>query len=126
MDDEPEVRETAGAILTKLGYDCSYSANGQEALSLYQRAQAEGKPFILVIMDITVPGGMGGKEAMQKLLKIDPLAKGIVSSGYSNDPVMADHTRYGFSGVIAKPYSISQLDGLLRRVLSAPKSTDSR
>jgi CheY-like chemotaxis protein len=76
-----------------------------------------GQPFDAVILDLTVPGGIGGKEAMKRLLEIDPRVKAIVSSGYSNDPVMAKFREYGFRGVIAKPYKIEELSGVLRRII---------
>jgi signal transduction histidine kinase/CheY-like chemotaxis protein len=118
MDDERAVRETAGAILTRLGYDCSYASDGEEALVLYQRAKEADNAFILVIMDLTVPGGMGGKDAIARLLALDPHARVIVSSGYANGPVMADHKRYGFKGVIAKPYNVEQLSRTVHAVLN--------
>jgi DNA-binding NarL/FixJ family response regulator len=76
-----------------------------------------GQPFDVVIMDLTIPGGMGGKEAIKKLLEIDPKVKAIVSSGYSTDPVMADFRSYGFSGVAVKPYNIEELSEILDKVI---------
>ncbi len=76
---------------------------------MYKHAKTSGKPIDAVIMDLTIPGGMGGKEAVMKLLKIDSKAKIIVSSGYSNDPIMADFRKYGFHDVIAKPFKIREL-----------------
>jgi len=84
---------------------------------LYEEAKTDGRPFDVVIMDLTVPGGMGGQEAVKLLLEIDPEVRAIVSSGYSTDPVMADFTRYGFSGVVAKPYRASELIEEVQRVL---------
>jgi PAS domain S-box-containing protein len=118
MDDEQAVREVAGEILCFLGYQIGYAENGAEAIARYQEASAAGAPFDLVIMDLTIPGKMGGKEAIQKLLEIDPHVKAIVSSGYSNDPIMADYARYGFKGVIAKPYQIEQLSRTVHEVLA--------
>jgi PAS domain S-box-containing protein len=117
MDDEEAVREVAGEILTLLGYQVGYAEEGGEAIARFQEASAAGAPFDLVLMDLTVPGKMGGKEAIQKLLEIDPHVKAIVSSGYSNDPIMADYARYGFKGVIAKPYQIEELSKTVHEVL---------
>ncbi len=118
MDDEPAVREVAGELLGFLGYRVGYAEDGAEAIALYQEASASGEPFDLVIMDLTVPGKMGGKEAIQRLLEIDPQVKAIVSSGYSNDPIMADYPRYGFKGVIAKPYQLHQLSKTVHDVIT--------
>jgi len=84
---------------------------------LYETAIAEGEPFAAVIMDLTVPGGMGGREAMEKLLVIDPAIKAIVSSGYANDPIMANYTQFGFKGVVPKPFTVPQLSAVLYQVL---------
>ncbi|MCK9375648.1 MAG: PAS domain S-box protein [Syntrophobacterales bacterium] len=118
MDDESMVREVLGKMLMTLGYEVESAQDGAKAIELYTRAQDTGDPFALVILDLTVPGGMGGKEALARLLKIDPQVKAIVSSGYSNDPVMANFQKYGFSDVIAKPYKISELDKALKKTLS--------
>jgi PAS domain S-box-containing protein len=117
MDDEKAVREVAGEILGFLGYQIGYAEEGAEAIARYQEASAAGAPFDLIIMDLTIPGKMGGKEAIQKLMEIDPHVKAIVSSGYSNDPIMADYTRYGFKGVIVKPYQIEELSKTVHEVL---------
>ncbi len=109
MDDEEVVRNVAGEMLTSLGYEVAFAHDGMEALDLYATAMASGKPFDGVIMDLTVRGGMGGKEAVKKLCELDPAAKVIVSSGYSNDPIMADFRTYGFRGVVSKPYTIRNL-----------------
>lgn len=118
MDDEQAVREIAGEILSFLGYQVGYAEDGAEAITRYQEAMASGKPFDLVIMDLTIHGKMGGKEAIQKLLEIDPSVKAIVSSGYSNDPIMSDYVRYGFKGVIAKPYQLEQLSKTVHDVMT--------
>ena len=117
MDDEEIVREICGEMLMTMGHEVDYAANGQEALERYQQAMKEQQPFDLVIMDLTIPGGMGGKEAIRKLLKIDPLAKAIVSSGYSYDDVMANYQDYGFQGVAAKPYVIDDLNKILQKLM---------
>jgi len=116
MDDEEIVREICGEMLMALGHTVDYAADGQEALEKYQQAMEENKPFDLVIMDLTIPGGMGGKETIEKLLKIDPQVKAIVSSGYSHDDVMANYRDYGFQGVAAKPYLLSDLNKILQKL----------
>ena len=117
MDDEEIVRDVAGSVLTRSGYEVEFAREGAEAIELYRQAQELGEPFAAVIMDLTIPGGMGGKEAARELLTIDPKAKVIVSSGYSTDPVMAEFRKYGFSGVVAKPYRIRQLIDVLCEVI---------
>ena len=117
MDDEEFVREICGEILMAMGHTVDYAADGQEALEKYQQSMGEQQPFDLVIMDLTIPGGMGGKETISKLLKIDPQAKAIVSSGYSHDDVMANYQDYGFHGVAAKPYLFSDLNKILQNLI---------
>lgn len=121
MDDEEVVRNATGGILARMGYETEFACDGAEAIEKYQNALTTGKPFDAAIMDLTVPGGMGGKEAIQKLLTIDPQAKVIVSSGYSNDPIMADYARYGFCGVLPKPYKTVDLQRLLHNVVTGRK-----
>ena len=118
MDDEEVVRETCGEMLTIIGHTVDYAANGQEALDKYQQALQEQQPFDLVVMDLTIPGGIGGKEAIRMLLDIDPKAKAIVSSGYSHDDVMANFRDYGFMGVIAKPYILDSFNKVIQEILS--------
>ncbi|OHE61193.1 MAG: hypothetical protein A2Z47_11235 [Thermodesulfovibrio sp. RBG_19FT_COMBO_42_12] len=116
MDDEEIVRNVAGEMLKYLGYAVEFAGDGAEAIELYKKARESDKPFDAVIMDLTVPGGMGGKEAINKLLEIDPHVKVIVSSGYSNDPVLAEFRKYGFTGMVTKPYNIEELSKILDRV----------
>ena len=117
MDDEESIRVLASEMLKVSGYFFEMAKNGEEAISLYQRAQASQEPFSAVILDLTVPGGLGGKEAMEKLLEIDPQVKAIVSSGYSNDPIMAEYRSFGFQAVMTKPYSLQQLSEVMFRVV---------
>jgi len=118
MDDEEAVREVAGRMLKHLGYDdVEFAADGAEAIKLYKAAMASGNPFNVVILDLTIPGGMGGKETVKKLLKIDPGVKAIVSSGYVDDSVSAKYKEHGFSGMIAKPYTLEQLRKALEDVI---------
>ena len=117
MDDEEIVREVLGRLLPRLGYEAEFAGDGGEAIEMFVQAHGSGQAFAGVILDLTVPGAMGGKETMTKLLEIDPQVKAIVSSGYSDDPVMADFQKYGFSGVIAKPYRISELGKIFHDVI---------
>ncbi len=119
MDDEELIRESVGEFLTMSGYEIEYAEDGDKAIDLYQKAMETLKPFDAVILDLTIRGGMGGKEAMKKLLDIDPGIKAIVSSGYSNDPMMANFREYGFSDVLIKPCkSPEELSKILHRVLN--------
>ncbi|MCK5099309.1 MAG: response regulator, partial [Desulfobacteraceae bacterium] len=117
MDDEELIREFLGDMLTHLGYEPDFVEDGVEACEKYQDSMAGKQKFSAVIMDLTIPGGMGGKEAIKEILKIDPEAKVIVSSGYSNDPVMSDYKSYGFSGVVSKPFKMQELNAVLHKIL---------
>jgi PAS domain S-box-containing protein len=117
MDDEDVVRHVVGEMLKHLGYNVEFAKDGAEAIKLYEIAKETGKPFDAVIMDLTVPGGIGGKEAINKLLEIDPNVKAIVSSGYSNDPVLSNYTEYGFCGGVAKPYKLEELGKTLHEII---------
>ncbi|HEB73969.1 MAG TPA: response regulator, partial [Candidatus Desulfofervidus auxilii] len=117
MDDEELVRKVVGEMLVFLGYEVEFAKEGIEAIELYKKAKAQGQPFDAIIMDLTIPIGMGGKETINKLLEIDPTVKAIVSSGYSTDPVMTEFTKYGFKGFIIKPFKIKELGEVLYRVI---------
>jgi CheY-like chemotaxis protein len=121
MDDEEIIRKMLKNMLSMAGYVVELSADGAEALAKYQQAIKAGDPFNAVIMDLTIPGGMGGREAVKKLLEIDPHATVIVSSGYATDAIMSEYKKYGFKAVIAKPYSVKQLQGTLSGILTAKK-----
>lgn len=120
MDDEDSIREVATAMLRALGYTAVAAKDGAEALNVYEDAMKKGDPFDAVIMDLTVPGGMGGQEATEKLLRIDPKARVIVSSGYSNTGVMSEYRSFGFSAVAPKPYNLKQIGEVVQRLLSVP------
>jgi PAS domain S-box-containing protein len=117
MDDEEMVRHTLEIMLGRLGYQVTLARDGAEALELFQQAQASGQPFAAVILDLTVPGGLGGKETMEKLRRLEPQVKAIVASGYSEDAIMAEYEKHGFKGVIAKPFRIADLSLALNKVL---------
>ena len=117
MDDDEVVREIVGEMLYHIGCEVEFATDGREAIELYKRARESEKSFDAVILDLTVPGAMGGKDAMKILLQIDPDVRAIVSSGYSNDPVMTEFSEYGFSGVVAKPYKIDELSEALHKVI---------
>jgi PAS domain S-box-containing protein len=109
MDDDPDVCELITAILDRKGYHVSVSKDGAEAIRAYSAALQAGRPFHVVFMDLTVPGGLGGMETQRELLKIDPGVKAIVCSGYSSDPVMSNHAKYGFVGRLPKPFTSEDL-----------------
>lgn len=119
MDDERYIRDIVTKMLSSIGYTVTVAVDGNEAIELYEEARNSGNPYDAVILDLTIPGGMGGKETVQKLLEIDPEVKAVVSSGYSNDPIMADFKQYGFRGVITKPYEIKQLSDILHEVITS-------
>ena len=117
MDDEEIVRETIGEMLSFLGYKTEFAKDGVEAIDLYIEALKSDEPFDIVILDLTVPGGMGGQEAMEEFLAIDPKIRAIVSSGYANNRIMSEYTRFGFVDVITKPYKLEELGETVSRVM---------
>jgi len=118
MDDEEAVREVAQGMLEVLGYSVALAKDGSEAIEFYKAAMASGTPFDSVLMDLTIPGGIGGIEAVKRILEIDSKAKAIVCSGYSNDTVMANYNNFGFCAVVPKPYTLKQLSSTISDVLS--------
>ena len=117
MDDEAHVRAVVTEMLGELGFDTDSACDGQEAIDLYKKAMNTPESFDVVIIDLTIPGGMGGKEAIAKLRTLDPQVKAVVSSGYANDPVMANFSDYGFCGVIPKPYRLQTLNDTMREII---------
>ncbi|HET6514432.1 MAG TPA: response regulator [Thermodesulfovibrionales bacterium] len=117
MDDEERVRAVAGAMLNYIGCEVWFAEDGDEAVKIYGGAREDGRVIHAVILDLTVAGGRGGEDAMRKLLEIDPRVKGIVSSGYTDDPVMLNYRQYGFAGSIPKPYRMQQLWEALHAVI---------
>ena len=118
MDDEESIREMIAAMLGELGHRAVTCACGEEAVACYQAARATGSPFSLVIMDLTIPGGMGGREAAQRILALDAGARLIVSSGYSNDPVMSNFAHHGFRATLVKPYTLGAMTQVLSGLLA--------
>ncbi len=117
MDDEALVLETVSDLLIQIGYDVDAAMNGEHAVSLFQQKKARGEDYVAVILDLTIAGGMGGKETMKELLKIDPQVKAVVFSGYSNDPVMAEYEKYGFKGYSVKPFDLTEFSRMLHNVI---------
>jgi PAS domain S-box-containing protein len=118
MDDEEIIREVVGALLKHLGYSVDYARDGLQTIQAYQAAKDAGKPFDTVLMDLTIVDGMGGREAIERLLQIDPTIKAVVSSGYSTDPIMSRFRDYGFVAALDKPYKLNELNAVLEEVLS--------
>ena len=120
MDDDELVREVAAQMIASLGHTVATAANGEEAIELFRSAREEGRPFDVVILDLTVKNGMGGEEAIRRLREIDPDVKAVVSSGYSDAAVMADYRRHGFSARLNKPYRLEALRDCLLSLLGPP------
>ncbi len=118
MDDDEQVRTVTGSMVEQLGYRAAYAADGAEAIESYRQALSGAEPFDAVIMDLTIPGGMGGQAAIRHLLELDPQVRAIVASGYSNDPVLANYRTYGFRGRISKPFQTEDLVRAMREVLA--------
>ncbi len=126
MDDQESVRETLAHMLQQLDCEVTVARDGREALAIFRERRGRGQGFDAVILDLTIPGGMGGKETMTALLAVDPKVVGIVSSGYSNDPIMASFAAHGFRGCVAKPYTLQKLAATLHAVLTPPDARDQR
>jgi DNA-binding NtrC family response regulator len=120
MDDDESILDVMEETLGFLGYEVLTANDGAKALKIYGQHIEAKKQIHLVIMDLTIPGGMGGKETVGKLLDLDPDAKVIVSSGYSQDPVMADYESYGFIDILAKPYTLDEVSRKISRILAQP------
>ncbi|HOO37199.1 MAG TPA: response regulator [Deltaproteobacteria bacterium] len=117
MDDEEIIQEVLSNMLDFLGYEVEIANDGVQAIEKYKQAAQSGKSFDVVIMDLTIPNGLGGKEAIQDLLALDSEVTAIVSSGYSNDPVVMNYTEYGFKGAISKPFKIEELKKVLQELV---------
>jgi CheY-like chemotaxis protein len=122
MDDEEPIRLLLSNVLKRNGHSVDFSVDGVEAVMRYQAAWREGNPYEVLIMDLTVPGGLGGCEALSAIKGINPNVKAIVASGYSSDPIMANYKAFGFSGMVPKPFDADSLNRVLAEVLSKPRS----
>ncbi|MEN8136527.1 MAG: ATP-binding protein [Thermodesulfobacteriota bacterium] len=118
MDDDDMIRVLVGNMLDSFGYGTVFAQDGEEAIKLYLESKESDEPIAVIIMDLTIPGAMGGKEAVQEIHKIDPEAKVIVSSGYSNDPIIADYRDYGFSAAMVKPFKLQELREVVSKILA--------
>ncbi len=117
MDDDAMIRDTLAQLLPRLGYDVAFAEDGEEAVRRYDAAMSDGEPFDAVLVDLTIPGGLGGADTIGLLRKLDPDVRAVVSSGYSDDPILADHASHGFAGVILKPYKAAELARVLAAVI---------
>ena len=124
VDDETTIQKLLGTMLRKFGYEVEIASDGGEAIERYTAAQSAGAPFDAIIMDLTIPNGMGGCEATRRLRELDPQVRAIASSGYSLDPVMANYREYGFCGVIPKPYRAEELNRLLKEVIGSGRAAN--
>jgi PAS domain S-box-containing protein len=117
MDDVEEVRFVTSSMLIELGYEVICAEDGREAIEIYKKARELGSPFDAVIFDLTVQGGMGGKEALSELLSVDPYVKAVVASGYTDDPIIDNFKEHGFKGAVVKPYKMEELDEALKKLI---------
>ncbi|MDD1699522.1 MAG: response regulator [Methanoregula sp.] len=117
MDDEQIILDVTDEVMKFLDYDATFARDGLTAIDLYKKEKSAGTPFDIVILDLSVPQGMGGKETIEQLKKFDPAVKAVISSGYTNDPVVLDFSHYGFSERLIKPYKINDLKNLLDKLM---------
>lgn len=117
MDDEEAIREVVGLMLRRRGYSVTVARDGREAVTAYGDAIARGTPYDAVVLDLAVPGGVGAREAIEALRRLDPGVRALVSSGHARDPVMADPAAHGFAGVVPKPYELAELVAALERAI---------
>jgi CheY-like chemotaxis protein len=122
LDDEPGICRMAASVLRRLGLTVVVAYEGEAAIEACRSAHAEGRPFDVLILDLTIPGGTGGREVLAAIRTFDGTAKAIVSSGYSNDAILANFSEHGFSACLAKPYQLTELIGTVRRTLSPTPS----
>ena len=119
MDDDESILRFASQMLSRVGYEPILARDGAEAIELYREAMDSGRPFAAVILDLTVPGGMGGKQVLAELLTLDKDVRAIVSSGYSNDPVISNFEEHGFQAAVKKPYLVNEMLEALQAVLKS-------
>jgi CheY-like chemotaxis protein len=119
VDDEDAIRALVDFTLTRLGYQVAQAATGAEGVDIYRQKFQASERFDVVILDLTLPGGMGGKEVLKKLIEIDPTVNAIVSSGYANDATMSRYQDFGFRGVMTKPYEAAELGKTVHEVIAS-------
>ncbi len=117
MDDEELIRNIAGDMIKALDHEVEFAEHGEEAVGKYKAAMESGNPFDVVILDLTIRGGMGGRETIERLLAVNPKIRAIVSSGYSGDAIVSDYNNYGFSACLTKPYKLQELSDTLNNML---------
>jgi CheY-like chemotaxis protein len=117
MDDEEGILDLTSALLAHFGYRCSVARDGEEAIALYKQASAQNDPFAVVIMDLTISEGLGGRETIARLHEFDPFVKAVISSGYDMDPMVTDFRNYGFTGTLTKPYTAQDMSEIIKKVL---------
>jgi CheY-like chemotaxis protein len=122
MDDEPGIRRVLTTMLEHLGYEPIAVEEGKKAVELYRKAMEAGDPFVAVILDLTIRGGLGGLETLERLLEIDPDARVVATTGYSTEGVVGQHERFGFKASLAKPFKLKKLAAVLDEVLAASGS----
>jgi len=119
MDDDEMIRTMTGAMLARMGFESEFAVNGEEAVKLYKKNLSTGDQFDLIIMDLTIPGGMGGEDTVKEILALNPKVKVLVASGYSYDPIMANYADFGFCGAIVKPYQMQDLNSAIQAILGS-------
>jgi len=117
MDDEEPIRQFAHVLLGRMGFEVTVACDGAEAVGQFAAARDAGRPYTFVILDLTVPGGMGGSEALGRLRQVDPKVRAIVSSGYSNDPILANYRAHGLCGIVPKPYQANDLIAAVNSIM---------
>jgi len=119
MDDNPAIQKSARKFLEHLGCEVSIASNGPEAISLYKKLLAEKKTFNLVILDLNIPGGMGGEETLRKLLEVDPDTNAVISSDFLNETIIVYFLNRGFKAALLKPFSLDELEFILRETIDS-------
>jgi len=122
MDDEQIILDMTREVLKFLDYDVMFAKDGQAAIDLYTLEKSAGAPFDVVILDLSVPSGLGGRETIVELRKIDPGVKAVISSGYSDDPAVRDFSNHGFDEKLTKPYKIHDLKNMLEQIMNKPRA----
>lgn len=117
MDDDEDILDLASALLSHYGYRPGVARDGEEAIALYKEAAFRQDPFAVVIMDLTIPRGLGGQETIARLRKFDPSVQAVVSSGHAADQVVAHFQEYGFAGVLTKPYTAKEMCGIIKKLM---------